>query len=137
MSEATNIEIVQNAYGKFGSGDIPGLLSLLTDDIDWSTPHIENAPFAGNRLGLEEVAEFFKLLGENEDFSYFEPTEFIAQGNRVVVLGRSKATVKSTGNSYETDWVHLFTIHEDKITNFHEFFDNALATRAFQKTASA
>jgi ketosteroid isomerase-like protein len=137
MSEATNIEIVKNGYEKFGSGDIPGLLSLFTDDIDWETPHVENAPFAGNRLGLSEVAEFFKLLDESEDIAYFEPTEFIAQGDRVVVLGRSKATVKSTGRSYETDWVHIFTIHEGKVTNFHEFFDNAAATRAFQKTASA
>lgn len=137
MSEATNIEIVENAYEKFSRGDIIGLLGLFTDDIDWETPHIENAPFAGNRLGLEEVEEFFKLLAESQDFSYFEPTEFIAQGNKVVVLGRSKATVKSTDRSYETDWVHIFTIHEGKITNFHEFFDNALATRAFQKTASA
>jgi len=137
MSETTNIEVVQNAYEKFGTGDIAGLLTLLTDDIDWSTPHVENAPFTGNRLGLQEVGEFFKLLGETEDFSYFEPTEFIEQGNRVVVLGRSKATVKTTGRSYETDWVHLFTVHEGKITNFHEFFDNAAATRAFQKTAAA
>ncbi|MEP7074995.1 MAG: nuclear transport factor 2 family protein [Acidobacteriota bacterium] len=137
MSEETNIAVVQNAYEKFGTGDIPGLLTLLTDDIDWSTPHVENAPFAGNRLGLQEVGEFFKLLGESEEFSYFEPTEFIAQGNRVVVLGRSKATVKTTGRTYETDWVHLFTVHEGKITNFHEFFDNAAATRAFQKTAAA
>ena len=137
MSETTNTEIVQNAYGKFGSGDIPGLLSLLTDDIDWETPHVENAPFTGNRLGLKEVAEFFQLLNESEDFAYFEPTEFIAQGDKVVVLGRSKATVKSTDRSYETDWVHIFTVNDGKITHFHEFFDSAAATRAFQKTAAA
>lgn len=137
MSEATNTEIVKKGYEHFSSGDVPGLLNLFTDDIDWSTPHVENAPFTGNRLGLEEVGEFFKLLTESEDISYFEPTEFIAQGDRVVVLGRSKATVKSTGRSYETDWVHLFTIHDGKITNFHEFFDSAAATRAFQKTAAA
>lgn len=137
MNEEANIELVRGGYDKFGSGDIPGLLSLFTDDIDWSTPHVENATFSGNRLGLEEVGEFFKLLGESEDISYFEPTEFIAQGNRVVVLGRSKATVKSTGRSFETDWVHVFTVHEGKITNFSEYFDTAAATSAFQKTAAA
>ena len=137
MSESTNIELVKNGYEKFGSGDIEGLLSLFTDDIDWSTPHVENAPFSGNRLGLKEVGDFFKLLDALEEISYFEPTEFIAQGDRVVVLGRSKATVKATGRSYETDWVHIFTVRDGKITNMHEFFDNAAATRAFQKTASA
>ncbi|MGH9820493.1 MAG: nuclear transport factor 2 family protein, partial [Pyrinomonadaceae bacterium] len=88
-------------------------------------------------LGLEEVGEFFKLLNESEDISYFEPKEFIAQGDKVVVLGRSKAVVKSTGRSYETDWVHIFSVHDGKITSFHEFFDSAAATRAFQKATAA
>jgi len=133
----TNLEIVQAGYEKFGSGDIEGLLALFTDDIDWSVPHIENAPFTGNRLGLEEVAEFFKGLTEAEEFSYFEPTEFIEQGNRVVVLGRVKATVRATGRTYESDWVHLFTVHDGKITNFREFFDTEAVSIAFQKTAVA
>ena len=137
MNEETNIKIVKDGYEKFGSGDIPGLLSLFADDIDWTTPHIENAPFSGSRLGLEEVGDFFKLLDESEDIAYFEPAEFIAQGNRVVVLGRSKATVKSTGNSYETDWVHIFTVNDGKVTHFAEYFDNVAATRAFQKASTA
>ncbi len=137
MNEEINTQIVRDGYEKFGSGDVPGLLSLFADDIDWATPHIENAPFAGTRLGLEEVREFFQLLDESEDISFLEPTEFIAQGDRVVVLGRSKATVKATGRSYETDWVHVFTVKDGKVTNFAEHFDNAAATRAFQKTLTA
>jgi uncharacterized protein len=133
----SNLEIVKSGYEKFGNGDIEGLLALFTDDIDWSTPHVENVPYGGNRLGLEEVAEFFKVLAETEDIIYFEPTEFIEQGPRVVVLGRIKSTAKSTGRSYETDWVHLYSVHEGKITSFHEFFDTAAVAQAFQKTARA
>ena len=69
--------------------------------------------------------------------THFEPREFIAQGDKVVVLGRSSATVRATGKSYSTDWVHLFTVADGKITDFHEFFDNAAATRAFQMSAAA
>lgn len=137
MNEDANLEIVRSGYERFGNGDIEGLLNLFSDDIDWSTPHLEHAPYGGRLLGLEEVGEFFEKLGETEDFAYFEPTEFIAQGDRVVVLGRSKATVKATERSYEMDWVHIFTIHEGKITNFAEFFDSALVDKAFQKAASA
>jgi len=136
MNEDANVELVRSGYEKFGSGDIPGLLSLLTPDIDWSTPHIENAPFGGRLLGLPEVGNFFSKLGEAEDFAYFEPSEFIAKGDRVVVLGRAKATVKSTGRDYEIDWVHIFTVHEGKITNFAEFFDTAVVDKAFQKAAT-
>ena len=137
MNEDANVELVRSGYEKFGSGDIEGLLSLFSEDIDWSTPHLENAPFGVGILGIEEVSKFFNILGETEDFAYFEPTEFIPSRDKVVVLGRAKSTVKTTGRDYEMDWVHVFTIHEGKVTNFAEYFDTALVDKAFQKAASA
>ena len=132
-----NTEIVQKAYECFGNGDIAGLLELYTDDVTWTIPVVENAVFSGSRTGKAAVAEFFRQLGESEDFSHFAPTEFIAQGDRVVVLGASTATVKATGKTFSTDWVHICSVSDGKITSFLEFFDNAAATRAYQKTAAA
>jgi uncharacterized protein len=132
-----NTEIVQKGYGCFGTGDIAGLLSLFSEDVTWTVPEIENAPFAGKRTGTDSVAEFFTQLVEAEDLTRFEPLEFIAEGDKVVVLGESEATVRSTGKTYETDWVHVFHLRDGKVTEFTEFFDNAAATRAFQKSAAA
>lgn len=133
----TNTQIVQDAYGKFGSGDIPGLLGMLSADVDWRVPEIEGSTFGGGWQGQEAVGRFFGALVEDEDITEFEPREFIAEGDKVVVLGRSTATVRATGKTYQTDWVHIFTVSDGKITKFHEFFDNAAATRAYQKTATA
>jgi uncharacterized protein len=137
MSTTTNTEIVQDAYKKFSEGDIQGLLTLVADDIKWTVPGIENAPFSGRRDGTQKVAEFFTELTTAEDITRFEPLEFIVQNDRVVVLGESAATVRDTGRSYQTDWVHVFSVRDGKITEFTELFDNAAATRAFQKTAAA
>lgn len=137
MSETSNTQIVQQGYEKFGSGDIEGLLGLFADNIRWTVPEIENAPFSGSREGRAKVGEFFSELTAAEDITRFEPLEFIAQNDKVVVLGESAATVKSTGRSYETDWVHVFTLHDGKVIEFTEFFDNAAATRAFAKAATA
>lgn len=132
-----NIRIIQDAYHKFSNGDVPGLLNLMSEDIEWQTPEIENAPFAGARRGHGEVGEFFALLDQTEEVTKFEPLEYIAQGDRVVVLGKYGATVRETGRSYETDWVHVFTVRDGKVRSFTEFFDNALASRAFQKATTA
>jgi len=137
MSEMVNTDIVQSGYEKFGSGDIEGLLQLFSDDVLWQVPIVENAPFTGTRQGIGEAAEFFKLLSENETFTRFEPLEFIAQNDKVVVLGEVAATVTSTGRSFESPWVHIFTVRDGKIAEFQEFFDTAAATLAFQKTAAA
>jgi ketosteroid isomerase-like protein len=134
----TNLQIVQDAYGKFGSGDVSGLIALLSADVDWRVPEIESSAFGGAWNGQEGVGKFFAALVADEEITEFEPREFISEGEKVVVLGRSTATVRATGKTYETDWVHVFTVRDGKITKFHEFFDNnAAATRAYQKTASA
>jgi ketosteroid isomerase-like protein len=137
MSENTNTQIVQDAYQRFSSGDIAGLLTLLSQNIEWTVPEIENAPFAGKREGVQAVGEFFKELSAAEEITRFEPLEFIAQNNRVVVLGVSSVTVRETGRTYETEWVHVFLVRDGNITEFTEYFDTAAATKAFQKTAAA
>lgn len=132
-----NTEIVKKAYEYFANGDVAGLLELYTDDIKWQTPIVENAAYSGAREGKNAVAEFFEQLGASEEFSHFAPTEFIAQGDRVVVLGETTATVKATGHSFSTEWVHICTVRDGKISSFKEFFDNAAANQAFLLTAAA
>jgi ketosteroid isomerase-like protein len=136
MNEASNIKLVQEGYSKFGSGDIPGLLSLFWEGIRWQTPKVENVEFSGEREGRDEVREFFSQLIDAEEFTRFEPLEFIAQDDKVVVLGEFAGTVRETGRSYETEWVHLFHIRDDKIVEFKEFLDSAAMAKAFQKSRS-
>ena len=137
MSENENIAIVKEAYSRFQNEDLPGLLNHFSDDIEWTTPNVENSFIGGTINGKNEVTGFFSKLAETEDFSDFAPREFIASGDRVVVLGTTTATVKDTGREYNTDWVHLFTVRDSKITSFLEFFDTAEVNRAFQKATSA
>ena len=137
MNETENTKLVQLGYEKFGSGDIEGLTELFSDDIRWTTPVVEGAPFTGPRRGKDDVVEFFKLLSENEEFERFEPLEFVAQNEKVVVLGESRALIKPTGRNFETSWVHIFHVRDGKISEFLEFFDNLAATKAYQKAAKA
>ncbi len=132
-----NVQIIQDCYNKFGAGDIAGLLENCAEDIAWNTPEIENASFGGQRRGHREVADFFSGMSAEEDVLNFEPREFIAQGDRVVALGTYSAKVKDTGRSYDSDWVHVFTVKDGKITSFDEYFDSAAAHRAFQKATTA
>ena len=136
MSEE-NTNIVKEAYACFNRGDISGVLDLLTDDVDWVTPNVEGAPFYGQKTGKEGAMAFFQGLGSTEEPEAFEQNEFIAGGDKVVVLGRWAARVKTTGNRWDTRLVHVFTIRDGKIAAFEEFFDNAAAGRAFQHSAAA
>ena len=137
MSEDANTDTLRACYEKFLEGDIESLLEHFADDIEITIPEIENAPFGGIWHGKSEAIKFLELMAETEELTDYEPREFIVTGDRVVVLGRSTATVRATGRHYSTEWVHVLTFKNRKISNFVEYFDTAAALRAFQKVTTA
>ena len=136
MSEQ-NIDLVKQGYACFSTGDIPGLLNLFTDDITWIMPKVDSAFYEVTTNGKQNVGEFFQKLGATEEYTLFEPREFIASGDRVVVVGSSEATVRETNRTFKTDWCHIFTIRDSKVSAFHEFFDTAEVDRAHQMATTA
>jgi len=133
MGAQDNTQLVQQAYEHFQTGNIQALLSLCAGDIVWQLPEIAHVPFAGKRHSREQVGQFFTSLGEEQDVLAFEPKEFIAQGDEVVVLGHYAWRVKSTGRKFEADWAHVFTVHEGQIVRFQEYTDTAAAAAAYRK----
>ncbi len=133
-----NIDLVQQAYAAFGRGDIDGVLATCGDDIVWEPvigagPHV---PQAGLRRGKAAVREFFRILGESLEFERFEPQEFVAQRDKVVVLGAYAARPKGTGRRYASDWVMIFTIADGRIVSFREFADSAGLNDAYETKAA-
>jgi ketosteroid isomerase-like protein len=120
MNEQTNLDAVRKGYEAFGRGDIPGLLRLLHDEVSWTTPGPAELPTAGNRTGHEGVQEFFTALTKVADILRFEPKEFIAHGDKVIVIGDDTSRVRVTGKSVEFRWVHIFELRDGKVASFEE-----------------
>ena len=133
MNEQENLQVVHQAYEAFGRGDVPGVLAMLTEDVEWSTPGPPNViPYAGTRTGHEQVAGYFGTFGEAVEVSEFEPQRFFAEEEMVVVLGHYAFRVKSTGKPVDTDWVHAFTFSDGKIARFRGYEDSAAVAAAFE-----
>ena len=131
MSEQTNADVVRQAYEAFGSGDIPAMLGMLTDDVEFTMQGPPVLPYAGTHRGREGVAEFFSLLGENLEFEQFEVREFVAQGDTVVVLGYERCLVKPTGRTFEQEWAHVYTFANGKVYRGRFIEDTAAMVAAF------
>jgi ketosteroid isomerase-like protein len=137
MAESENVQVVKDAYEAFKREDLPGLLEIFSEDIDWQTPGSPDAiPYAGNKRGRDEVTAFFVTLAETEEITHFEPREFIAQGERVVVLGNYKGRIRSNKREFDLDWLHIFTVNGGKITSFREFVDTAALADAHRGTSA-
>ncbi len=132
MREQQNVELVQQCYADYGTGDIDHLIECMAPDIEWELADVPGVDFSGKRTGCDQVREFFRLNGEQQTVREFAPREFIAQGDKVVVLGHGAWTVKATGLDFESDWVHVFTLRDGKVAAFREFMDVNVAIDAFQ-----
>jgi ketosteroid isomerase-like protein len=133
MNEAQNTKTVQEAFAAFSRGDIPALLELLTEDVVWHGIYggSSDVPQAGERRGRAAVAEFFRLVAENSEFSRFDQREFVAAGDTVVSLGHYTGKVTTTGRSFDSDFAMVSALRNGKIARFQEFTDSAAVNAAF------
>jgi ketosteroid isomerase-like protein len=137
MDAQQNKQVVQQAYQMFQRGDIAGILERCDDNAEWVSPESDYIPFAGTFRGKQGIAEFFSKLDANVQPIRFEPREFIAEGDKVVVLGQATWQVKASGRSFDTPWVHVFNMRDGKMARFEAFSDTAAGERAFQPEQSA
>src|SRR5687767_4951047 len=104
MSEQQNLDVVRQGYAAFGRGDLQELLSLLDPQVTWTTPGPAELPTAGTRRGHAAVGEFFGTLLNLFDIEDFQPQDFVAQGDKVVVIGSDTSRPKATGTAVPFRW---------------------------------
>ncbi len=136
MSAQQNTRLVQEVYEKFRTGDTQPFLSAFAPDIEWQLPTMDSVPFAGTWRGHDGVMQFLQTLGETQDVIEFQPEEYVAQDDEVIVLGHFRMHVKATGRVSESAWAHVWTLDAGKITRFREFVDTAAVSRAHRSVSS-
>ena len=121
----TATAVVQKAYEAFGRKDVPAILNLVAEQVDWELVGPASLAYAGKRRNKKEVGEFFAAIPQADDIHAFEPREFIAAGENVTVLGWESSTAVETGKKFESEWVHVFTVKNGKVTRWRGFFNTA------------
>jgi ketosteroid isomerase-like protein len=74
-------------------------------------------------------------LATVSEFEQFEPREFIAQGNKVVVLVFERFRIKATGRSVDNEYVHVVTLRGGKVVQFCIYEDTAPIIAAIRDQA--
>ncbi|HYI00438.1 nuclear transport factor 2 family protein [Hyalangium sp.] len=129
----SNLRAVKDVYAAYDRGDLGAVLAGFTADIVWANPYPAHVPLAGEFRGHEGIRRFVSAIKASSESLAFEPREFIAQGEQVVVLGLEKVRVKPTGRTYENAWVHVWTLREGKAASIRVFGDTAAVSEAFRE----
>src|ERR1700735_4153947 len=135
MSTQENVQIVKDFFAAMGRGDKQGLVALAAENIEWIVPG-EDWPLAGTHRGHAELANLLQKASEELETTYPEPPEFVAQGNRVLVIGVATGKIKATHRAFRDDWVFAITVQNGKVTKIREYIDTQALARASQAARS-
>ena len=132
MSPEANQQTIRKVYDAFGSGDMETILGSMSDDVTWLHPgNPEQIPFAGIFRGKEGVKQFFATVFEQIDVLEQNIFSIEAGGDKVFVVGYEHMRVKNTGKEYRSNWIHMYTLDNGRVTMFEEFIDTAALVSAF------
>src|ERR1700721_2103095 len=129
MSPEKNVQIVKNFRAALGRRDKQDLLALSAEDIEWIIPG-EDWPLAGTHRGHAGLADVLQKAFEEVEMTYPEPPEFVAQGDRVLVVGVATGKIKATNRTFKDDWVFAITVRNSKVTKIREYIDTQALARA-------
>lgn len=124
MSADENRATAETAYRAFSEGDAAAAMENMDDGVVW-TSRGDNS-LTGTYRGKQEVGELWAKLGEKGLRT--EPHDFIADGDKVVVL----TTVTLDGESGES--ADVLTYNGDgKLIGFEQIGDPAVGNRVFAR----
>src|SRR5277367_1549961 len=102
MSIEKNVQLVKDFFAAIGSGDKQRVLSLVAEDIEWIIPG-EDWPLAGTHRGHTSLTDLLQKASTLVETVFPKPPEFIAQGDRVLVIGVATGTINATNKPFKDD----------------------------------
>jgi uncharacterized protein len=135
LSIEESVQTVKDFFAAMGSYNKQDLLALVAEDIEWIIPG-EGWPLAGTHRGHAELAALLQKASEEVEMTYPKPPEFVAQGDRVLVVGVATGKIKATNKPFKDDWVFDITVRDGKVRNIREYIDTQALARASQMDAS-
>ena len=119
---STNKSIVAAAYDSFAKGDVPAVLAVMDEHIEWT--EAEGSPMPGTFVGPRAVVDgVFLRLGEIGDAFSVVPEQLVAEDDTVVALGRYTWRHLSTKEPAEVKMVHVWTLRDGKVIAFQQHVD--------------
>ncbi len=122
MSAQENKQQAEAAYKAFSEGDAAGAMANMDDGVVWTVGG--DSSLTGTYKGKEEIGGLWAKFAEKGIKT--EPHDFVADGDKVVVL----TTAGLDGESTEAADVLTFN-QEGKLTAFEQISDPTVANRVF------
>jgi uncharacterized protein len=128
--EARNVEALKQAYRRWSDSrgaSADEWLSLCADKIAFGSlaQGPEGAKYLGAYHSRDALKEYFAGLSRDWEMIEFVAEHFVAQDDRVVMLGRCAWRYRKTGRVVWTPKADSWRFAEGKAVEFFEYYDTA------------
>ncbi|TMA22507.1 MAG: nuclear transport factor 2 family protein [Deltaproteobacteria bacterium] len=118
-----NKEIAAELFARFSRSDIPGVLSLMTDDVVWRIPGKKELSPAAGDYGKERIGRLFnRMLSQLESGLQMTVLGSVAEGDTVAVEVESSGDLKN-GRRYRQQYHFAIVFQDGKIARVREYLD--------------
>jgi hypothetical protein len=134
---AENVAKLKDAYRQWHEtkgASVKVWLDLMADDVKVRSlgAGAPAVPFTSKINSKEQFKGYFEgLLGDWEMINY-KTGHFIAEGERVAMLGSTAWRNRKTRREVDTPKADFWTFRDGKVVEFYEFYDTAALAAAAQ-----
>lgn len=133
--EARNVAILQDAYRDWSDsrgGSVDHWMSICDDNIKFGSiaERVESVDYMTTYRKREELGRYFEGLARDWEMISYRVDQFVAQGDRVVMLGHCSWRAKKTGKVVSTPKADAWRFADGKAIEFYEYFDTAQVVQA-------
>ena len=125
----SDAEILRSAYDAFAGGDVPAVLAVFAEDIEFRIPG--DSLVSGTYTGHDEVVGFFQQLGELSDGTFTVTAQEILDNGTGTVVALCELAGERNGRNPTFDTVQVWRVADGKATSFREFNDDQSGLDAF------
>ena len=128
----SNLQTIKNIYEAFGRGDVPAILSMLADDVDWELwednfAQQYDVPYLRYKKGAANVVEFFQEVGKL-GIKEFKVLSVMEGADRIA------AEIEIETAAFRDEEIHLWNFNADgKVSRFRHYIDTAKHIAAADK----
>ena len=130
VMSAELVQLVEEGYKAWNSGDRAWVLEHMSPQIEWITP--EDDPDPGTYHGYEGVEQYWAQWRAAVGQLHFKIEEILDTGDSVVVVARRQGKGEHSGLEISDRVIQVFEFEDLKCVRVHEYYDRDAALSALR-----
>ena len=137
--EAQNVAILKEAYRRWSDsrgGSADHWVSICDENLKFGSiaEPLAGVDYMTSYRRREDIGQYFAGLARDWEMIEYRVDHFVAQGDRVVMLGHCSWRAKESGKVVSTPKCDSWRFADGKAVEFYEYFDTAQVMQAMAAT---